>query len=125
MKHQEKFSYKNDLGENYRYIKFNVVDTTKPYISVPSYKTVLINSDTEFIYDFFCADNHDKDVKRVLEGEYDLGKVGTYKAKYIATDLSGNSSEKELTINVVETIPKQQPSKESQINYINYSLQSS
>lgn len=115
-----KFSYKNDLGENYRYIKFNVVDTTKPYISVPSYKTVLINSDTEFIYDFFCADNHDKDVKRVLEGEYDLGKVGTYKAKYIATDLSGNSSEKELTINVVETIPKQQPSKESQINYINY-----
>ncbi len=116
-----KFSYKNDLGENYRYIKFNVVDTTKPYISVPSYKTVLINSDTEFIYDFFCADNHDKDVKRVLEGEYDLGKVGTYKAKYIATDLSGNSSEKELTINVVETIPKQQPTKEPQINYINYS----
>ena len=62
-----KFFYTNDLGRNYRYVKFNVIDTTKPYISVPSYKTVLINSDTEFINDFFCADNHDKDVEKKLD----------------------------------------------------------
>ena len=37
-----KFIYTNDLGKNYRYIKFNVVDTTKPYVSVPSYKTILV-----------------------------------------------------------------------------------
>lgn len=116
------FSYTNDLGKNYRYIIFSVVDTTKPYISVPSYKTVQINSDTEFINDFFCADNHDKDVERKLEGDYDLGTIGTYKAKYIATDTSGNSSEKDITINVVETTSKKpNSSKQEPINYINYS----
>lgn len=116
------FSYTNDLGKNYRYIKFNVVDTTKPYISVPSYKMVQVNSDIDFINDFFCADNHDKDVERKLQGDYDLGTIGTYKAKYIATDISGNSSEKDITIDVVETIPKK-PNNNNQepINYINYS----
>lgn len=117
-----KFIYTNDLGKNYRYIKFNVVDTTKPYVSVPSYKTILVNSDTSFINNFFCADNHDKDVERKLEGDYDLGTVGTYKAKYIATDISGNSSEKDITINVVETIPKSiNSNKKETVNYINYS----
>lgn len=117
-----KFFYTNELGKNYRYIKFNVVDTTKPYISVPSYKTVEVNTDTKFIDNFFCADNHDKDVERKLEGDYDLGTVGMYKAKYVATDISGNSSEKDITINVVETIPKSIDSnKKETVNYINYS----
>ena len=117
-----KFFYTNELGKNYRYIKFNVVDTTKPYISVPSYKTVEVNTDTSFIDNFFCADNHDKDVERKLEGDYDLGTVGTYKAKYVATDISGNSSEKDITINVVETIPKSiNSNKKETVNYINYS----
>lgn len=117
-----KFIYTNDLGKNYRYIKFNVVDTTKPYVSVPSYKTVLVNSDTTFINNFFCADNHDRNVERKLEGNYDLGTVGTYTAKYIASDISGNSVEKDITLNVVETIPKQSnSSNKTPINYINYS----
>ena len=117
-----KFIYTNDLGKNYRYIKFNVVDTTKPYVSVPSYKTVLVNSDTTFINNFFCADNHDRNVERKLEGNYDLGTVGTYTAKYIASDTSGNSVEKDITLNVVETIPKQSnSSNNTPINYINYS----
>lgn len=117
-----KFIYTNDLGKNYRYIKFNVVDTTKPYVSVPSYKTVLVNSDTNFINNFFCADNHDRNVERKLEGDYDLGTVGTYTAKYIAADISGNSVEKDITLNVVETIPKQSnSSNKTPINYINYS----
>lgn len=119
---QVKFIYTNDLGKNYRYIKFNVVDTTKPYVSVPSYKTVLVNSDTTFINNFFCADNHDRNVERKLEGDYDLGTVGTYTAKYIASDISGNSVEKDITLNVVETIPKQSnSSNKTPINYINYS----
>lgn len=118
-----KFSYTNDLGENYRFIKFEVVDTTKPYVSVPSYKTVLINSDTEFINNFFCADNHDRDVKRSLEGDYDLGTVGRYNAKYIAEDISGNKTEKDITINVVETLPNNNNNnnQNNQINYIDYS----
>ena len=115
-----KFSYKNLEGTNYRYIKFNVIDTTKPYVSVPSYKTVLVNSDTSFIYDFFCADNHDKNVNRTLEGDYDLGTVGTYNAVYKAADESGNFIEKNIVLNVVETIPTPSKSPTKPINYIPY-----
>ena len=116
-----RFMYEDDLGKNYRFIKLNVVDTTIPYVSVPSYKTVLVNSDVDFIYDFFCADNHDKNVNRVLEGDYNLNMPGTYTAKYIAEDISGNKVEKNLTLNVVETMPKSNNSNQNTpINYLEY-----
>ena len=116
-----KFSYKDDLGTNYRYIKFNIVDTTIPYVSVPSYKTVLVNSNADFINSFFCADNHDKNVERFLEGNYDLGTPGIYNAKYVAKDISGNVVEKNITLNVVEKIPQSgNNNNKSPINYLDY-----
>lgn len=118
---QVKFSYKDEERTNYRFIKINVVDTTKPWISVPSYKTVVINTKPEFINSFFCGDNHDPYVERHLEGEYDLSNVGTYHVKYVATDLSNNKSEKDMILNVVEKIePSQNNQNNNQINYLDY-----
>lgn len=117
-----KFLYKNDLGKNYRYIKFNIVDTTLPWVSVPSYKTIEKGTDPEFINAFFCADNHDAFVERHLEGEYSLSDVGTYYVKYVATDISGNKVEKDMTLNVVEKIiPSNTTKPNNPINYISYS----
>jgi len=117
-----KFSYKNDLGTNYRFIKINIVDTTDPWVSVPSYKTILVNTDPEFINSFFCADNHDAFVERHLEGEYDLTTPGTYNVKYVATDISENKVEKDMTLNVVESIPPTNtPKQNNNINYLMYS----
>ena len=115
-----KFYYNDENGKNYRFIKFSVVDTTKPYVSVPTYKTVLVNSDISFINDFFCADNHDRNVDKTLEGDYDLGTVGTYNAVYKATDESGNSVEKNIVLRVVEELPKAEKTQPKPINYIPY-----
>lgn len=115
-----KFYYNDENGKNYRFIKFSVVDTTKPYVSVPTYKTVLVNSDISFINDFFCADNHDRNVDKTLEGDYDLGTVGTYNAVYKATDESGNSVEKNIVLRVVEELPKAEKIQPKPINYIPY-----
>jgi len=116
-----KFMYKNDLGKNYRTIKFNIVDTTDPWVSVPSYKTVEKGTDPEFINSFFCADNHDSFVERHLEGEYSLSDVGTYYVKYVATDIAGNKVVKDMTLNVVEKItPSYTPKQNTPINYLSY-----
>ena len=64
------FSYKDiNNKKNYRFLKFNIVDTTKPFISVPSSKTISVKTEIDFIYEFFCADNHDRNVERYLEGD--------------------------------------------------------
>lgn len=116
-----KFVYLDNFKFNYRKIDLNIVDTTDPYVSVPTYKTVLLNSDTEFIYDFFCADNHDRYVERKLEGDYNLGEVGTYNAKYIAEDESGNKVERNIVLNVVEKMPQSNNQKtNTPINYLDY-----
>ena len=116
------FSYNLDNKKQYRFVKFNIVDTTKPYISVPSIKTISVNTGIDFIYDFFCADNHDRNVERYLEGDFEIGKVGSYYVKYVAKDSSGNISDKEMTLNIVENIPKSSgnSSSSSHINYLDY-----
>ena len=116
------FKYNLLDKEYYRYITFDIVDTTEPLVSVPNYKTIQMNSDDSFIEDFFCADNFDKHVERHIEGNYDLGTIGEYNVKYVATDSSGNKVEKNLILNVVEKI-NNSPSNNNNnhINYINYS----
>lgn len=115
------FVYKDEKGKsNYRYVNLNIVDTTKPYISVPSYKKVLVNSDETFIEDFLCADNHDKTVTKKLEGDYDLSKLGSYSVTYSATDSSNNRAEKQLVIDVVSSIPKSSGGGSNPIHYLNY-----
>ena len=115
------FYYKTlDGKKNYRYINISVVDTTKPYISVPSYKKVLVNSDEKFIEDFLCADNHTRNINKKLEGEYDLSKLGTYSVNYVATDESGNKAEKTFTLDVVSSIPKSSGSSQSSSTKLNY-----
>ena len=115
------FEYKINNKTEYRYLIFDIVDTKEPLVSVPSYKTVELNSDDTFINNFFCADNYDKKVERHIEGFYDLGTVGTYNVKYVATDSSSNKVEKDLTINVVEKINNNSLSNSNnKINYIDY-----
>ena len=117
-----KFSYELDNVKYYKYLTFNIVDTTAPYVSVPSYKTIDINREITFIEDFFCGDNYDKNVERHLEGDFELGKVGTYYVKYVATDKSGNKTEKNMTLNIVEQItPSGNNNNNNEINYIDYS----
>ena len=116
------FEYTLDNKEYYRFINFDIVDTKEPLVSVPGYKTIQINSDISFVEDFFCADNYDKNVERYLDGYFDLGAVGTYPVKYIATDKAGNKVERDITLNVVEKIENNSSNNNSNkpINYLDY-----
>ena len=117
------FSYKTSDGKiNYRFINIDVVDTTSPYASVPSYKKIKVNSDISFIDDFLCADNHDRVLEKRLDGEFDLLREGTYTVKFVAVDSSENKTEKTFILDVVAELPKSSSSGgSSQINYLNYS----
>lgn len=83
-------------------IKYNVKDMTPPVMMWVG--NVVIKKGDKFNYKnrLLCVDNYDKSVNYIVSGEYDLNKLGKYNLKYIATDSSGNKTEKKFTLTVVE-----------------------
>lgn len=115
------FSYEIDGIKYYRYLDFNVVDTTAPLATVPSVKSILIGTEINFINDFWCGDNHDKIPDKNLEGYFDLSKLGSYNVVFVAKDSSGNETRKPFTLRVVDELPKSNSSNQSgPINYLDF-----
>ena len=114
------FYYVLNNRKYYRYLIFNIVDTTAPLATVPSTKSVLLGSDLGFLDDFWCGDNHDKIPDKNIDGYFDLSQTGDYNVTFIAKDESGNETKKPFTLKIVETLPKSSSSSSSKINYINY-----
>lgn len=116
------FSYKLNNVINYRFITFNIVDTTAPLATVPSVKTILIGSDIGFIEDFWCGDNHDKIPDKNIEGYFDLSTTGSYNVEFVAKDKSGNETRKPFTLKIVNQLPKSSSGSSSSnpINYLDY-----
>ena len=92
------YKYNNDTKS----VMINVVDTTPPISMIGNKYYHLKGTNLTILDDTFCGDNYDDKPKCEVIGDYDLDKVGTYKAKYIATDKSGNKVEKDFEIEVVE-----------------------
>lgn len=115
------FSYTLNKIKNYRYITFNIVDTTAPLATVPSTKYIKLGSDLGFIDDFWCGDNHDQIVDKTIEGYFDFSQIGSYNVTFVAKDESGNETRKPFTLKVVSEIPKSPSSGGSTpINYLDY-----
>lgn len=97
-----RYYYINDYGW-YKSATFNieVIDTVKPVIMVGS--TFVVNKgDSRRLEEIIlCADNVDDNVKCNIIGEYNLDKVDNYKLKMVAEDASGNKSEVEFVLEVV------------------------
>ena len=92
-----KIKYKNkDIS-----FKINVVDTTKPIIEALDTITVTKGSKDEILSNASASDNSKEEIKVSIKGEYDLNKEGEYNLKYVATDSSGNTSEKDFVLKVV------------------------
>lgn len=92
-----KIKYKNkDIS-----FKINVVDTTDPVIEGLDTITVTKGSKDEILSNASASDNSKEEIKVSIEGEYDLNKEGEYNLKYVATDSSGNTSEKDFVLKVV------------------------
>lgn len=67
-----------------------VIDTTSPLTLGSTSKSVKVGYKKNLCDLIFIADNYDKKVKCVIEGDYDLNKVGTYNLIYNISDSSNN-----------------------------------
>ena len=116
-----KFYYILNNVKNYRYLTFNIVDTTAPLATVPSVKSILLGSDLGFLEDFWCGDNHDQIPDKNIEGYFDLSQVGSYNVEFVAKDKSGNETRKPFTLRIVTELPKSNSSSSSgPINYLDF-----
>ena len=97
------FQYVNDDGIKLKYsYEINVVDKEAPLIWLGKSYNVTKSSEDNLLEKIMCGDNYDKNPVCVIEGDYDLNSVGSYKLVFKATDSSGNISEKKFTLNVNE-----------------------
>ena len=97
------FQFINDDGIKIKYsYEINVVDKEAPLIWLGKSYNVVKGSVDNLLDKIMCGDNYDTNPVCVIEGEYDLNSVGSYKLVFKATDSSGNISEKKFTLNVNE-----------------------
>ncbi|MGM9835081.1 MAG: glycoside hydrolase family 25 protein [Bacilli bacterium] len=100
-KNKVKFSYINDdnIRVNYSF-DINVVDTVPPLIW--NAKTYTIYKGNNFDYsNVLCGDNYDSNPTCVVEGEYDVNKLGIYPLTFKGTDSSGNVTTEEFVLKVI------------------------
>lgn len=101
------FEYLNDDGIKIKYnYEINVVDRETPLIWLGKSYNVTKGSEDNLLDKIMCGDNYDNNPECVIEGDYNLDNVGSYKLVFKATDSSGNVSEKKFTLNVNEPSSK-------------------
>ena len=99
--------YLYDGTEFTQTLQYQVADTTKPYIINPginSYHKVGKEFDLNDYIGY--ADNFDSSPQLTCDGEVDPDTVGEYPLGITVTDSSGNAYWWEITVNVVEELPK-------------------
>lgn len=97
--------YYTYMDQKYIYrTNIEVVDTVKPKIFGSGTKTVLVGYDGDLCNSFTYGDNYDGEPLCQVVGEYDFDKVGKYDIEIVVRDNSGNSSNYNVTLNVVEEI---------------------
>ena len=112
-----KFINDDNIKVSYTY-NIKVVDITKPTIWLGSNYNVAVNSNIDLTKKILCGDDYDNSPKCYIEGEYNLGEVGTYPLVFKAVDSSGNTEEVSFNLNVYE--PKQTTTnKEKVYTYFN------
>ncbi len=86
---------------------YQVRDTTKPILLNGGYKTTLKKGAAFDIQKYVgYADNYDRQPKLTCTGTVNTNAVGSYPLTATVTDASGNQLRWELTVNVVEQLPK-------------------
>ena len=94
--------YTYETEEEIRTFTIKVVDNTPPYIGIGDHYNHLIGTNFTFSEDIICKDNYDKKIECNIEGEYDINTLGETDLKVLATDSSGNKTEKDFKLIVIE-----------------------
>ncbi|MDR0978444.1 MAG: hypothetical protein LBL91_00620 [Lachnospiraceae bacterium] len=95
------FEFINDENKkvNYSY-DINVIDTVAPVIWLSSSYTVTVGNSVNLLEEIMCGDNVDDNPTCLIEGTYNINKVGDYKLTFVATDDSGNEARQNFTLTV-------------------------
>ena len=94
-KDKKKYMYKYSL---------NVVDKELPIVFSGTNRTVLKGYNNNICDLINYGDNYTGDLKCVIEGDYNLDKVGQYNLIYHISDSSNNVKDVNVTLNVVNSI---------------------
>lgn len=81
---------KKRIGVEEYKIEVKIVDTEKPKIDCKKEIKIISGDKIDLLKDVKVTDNSKENIKAEVSGDYDAGKEGTYKLKYIAKDSSGN-----------------------------------
>ena len=81
-----------------------VVDTEDPKIFGSSSRTVLVGYEGNLCNGITYGDNYDGQPECRVEGDIDFETAGKYDVELVVTDVSGNSTNYNVTVNVVEEI---------------------
>lgn len=101
------YEYINDDGIRLKEsFEITILDRTAPIIWLSGSYSTTKGSDIKLEEKIMCADNYDDNPTCVVEGSYDLNKVGTYPLVYKAKDISGNETEKKFNLIVKEPTKK-------------------
>ena len=87
------------VGKN---LTIEVIDVTPPTVIVSSPYQVIKGSNIKLEEEIFCADDYDDYIECKINGEYDLNTLGKYNLEMIATDKSGNITNKKFILDVIE-----------------------
>lgn len=97
------FEFVNEDGIKIKYsYVIDVVDKEAPLIWLGKSYNVTKGSEDYLLDKIMCGDNYDSNPKCIIEGEYNLDEVGSYKLVFKAEDSNGNKAEKKFTLNVNE-----------------------
>lgn len=80
----------------------NIVDTTKPVITVKNPVFKIFSSEPNWLNYAEISDNYDEDPEIIIDAGVNFNKTGNYQVKYTVTDSSGNVSIKIMTVFVVD-----------------------
>jgi GH25 family lysozyme M1 (1,4-beta-N-acetylmuramidase) len=87
------------------HLEISIVDTTPPYVDVGDHYSHLVNTNFTFYDDVICKDNYDRQTKCEIVGDYDISTIGESNVKIVSTDSSGNKTEHEFVLRVIEKSP--------------------
>lgn len=102
-KKEIKFQFKNDQNiiVPYEY-EIEVIDTVQPVVWLSNVYQVTKGSNINLTDKILCGDNQDNKPKCTVEGNYDLNTAGDYPLVFKAEDKSGNITEKQFILRVIE-----------------------
>ena len=94
----------NDIDDEYiiSIYDYKLIEDTEGPIIDASGINILVGTKYNFAANVKCHDEVDDAVDCVVEGSYDVNTPGSYKMVVSAADLSGNTTKKDIVINVNE-----------------------